>query len=51
MKMCVRGGISPKNLNSQGERPSDRQGDQIEPIFAFWAIVYFGTIFENYNTL
>jgi hypothetical protein len=26
-----------------------QQGDQIGPIFAFWATTYFGSFFENYS--
>jgi hypothetical protein len=41
-----------KNLGLQCllERPTVIQGDQIERIFAHWAIVYLGQLFENYRS-
>jgi hypothetical protein len=34
----------------QEEKPCQKQGDQIGRIFACWAIVYLGQVFENYKS-
>jgi hypothetical protein len=48
---AVAAGAEPTKLQQVKKCQGYKQGDQIRRILAYWAIVYFGHVFDNYITL